>query len=164
MDYICKEDYNSSNIVFPSRFPGFAENLEKSSYYSTAQKLKDFQDINELPPFLRNHVEHYESANTLALDFIQNKAVFHKNYVSNYNKQKYDRKLKQKRVSTAEAEVPETPRTSRRKVCTKDYSKKSVYKRLLEEKCVQKTTRKNVSSVTSWSWSMLFILVRQFVP
>ena len=98
--YICQEDCNSSNILFPSKFPGFAENPEKSSYYSTAQKLKNFQDIDELPPFLRNHVEHYESANTLALDFIQNKAVFHKNCVSSYNKQKYDRKLKQKRRGT----------------------------------------------------------------
>ena len=53
-----------------------------------------------------------ESAKTLALDFIQNKAVFHKNCVSNYNKQKYDRKLKQKCVSTVEPETPETPRTS----------------------------------------------------
>ena len=81
--YICQEDSNSSNIVFPSKFPGFAENPEKSSYYSTAQKLKDFQGIDELPPFLRNHVEYYELVNTLSLDFIQNKAVFHKNCVSN---------------------------------------------------------------------------------
>ena len=126
--YICQEDYNSSNIVFPYKFPGFEENPENSSYYSTAQKLKDFQDIDELPPFLRLHVEHYESANRLALDFIQNKAVFLKNCVSNYNKQKYNRKLKQKRVSTTvEAEAPETPRTSRRTVCTETYSKRCFF-------------------------------------
>ena len=94
--YICQEDYNSSNVVLPYRFLGFVENPEKSSYYSTAQKLKDYQDIDEPSPFVRHLVEHYESAKTLAVDFIQNKAVFHKNCVSNYNKQKYDRKLKQK--------------------------------------------------------------------
>lgn len=52
------------------------ESTEKSSYLSTAENLKRFQEIGELPAIVRIHVEKYQTARKLAAAFTENQAVF----------------------------------------------------------------------------------------
>ena len=98
---------------------GFETNPEKSSYYSTAENLKNFLEINELPSALQKIVGQYEFSTDLAMAFVDNKAVFHKSCLSMYDKQK----LSRKRKLVVESEDNDKPsRSTRRNTTTHNFS------------------------------------------
>ena len=66
----------------------------KSSYWTTALYLKQFGQINVLPPQLKRRCTIYKNSQDLVQAFIENHAVFHKSCVSVYNRQKLKRKRK----------------------------------------------------------------------
>ena len=66
----------------------------KSSYWTTALCLKEFEQINVLPQKLKRRCTNYNNDQDLAEAFIENHAVFHKSCVTVYNKQKLNRKRK----------------------------------------------------------------------
>ena len=59
----------------------------ESWYWTVSLYLKDFEQINVLPPQLKRLYTIYNSDQDLAKAFIENHAVFHKSFVSVYNKQ-----------------------------------------------------------------------------
>ena len=66
----------------------------KSSYRTTPLYLRELEQINVLPPQLKRRYTIYKNDHDLAEAFIENYAVFHKFYVSVYNKQKLNQKRK----------------------------------------------------------------------
>ena len=72
--FICQKDGNGK---FASLFRS-CERTDKSLYLSTAENLKQFQEIGELPLILMTQVEKYQTAMELAAAFIENQTVFHK--------------------------------------------------------------------------------------
>ena len=66
----------------------------KCSYQTTALYLKEFEQMNALPPQLKRRCAMYKDDKDLSEAFIENHALFHKSCVSTYNKQKLSRKRK----------------------------------------------------------------------
>ena len=64
---------------------------EKSSYNTIANALKKFQDFESLPNLLKKRCQKYACSNDLLNAFLKQKAVFHKNCITNYNSQKLSR-------------------------------------------------------------------------
>lgn len=70
-------DCTDGNGKFASLFRSY-ESTVKSLYLSTAENLKQFQEIGELPLILMTQVEKYQTAMELAAAFIENQTAFHK--------------------------------------------------------------------------------------
>ena len=66
----------------------------KSWYWTTALYLKELELINVLPLQLKRHFTIYNNDQDLAEAFMENHAVFHKSFISVYNKLKLNQKRK----------------------------------------------------------------------
>ena len=91
--------------------------------------MKRFQEIRELPPIVRTQVENYRTATELAAAYTKNQAVFHKTCMTRYDKQKFERKVKQNKPDDTLTEIP---RTSRRTISANKYSEKRLFYDKLE--------------------------------
>ena len=79
-------------------------NPESNSYHTIADKLKQFEHINELPIQLkRRRALYYDKAN-LVEAFQENDAVFDKSCIAEFNKQKLSRKRKHQETFDDEEE------------------------------------------------------------
>ena len=118
--FICQENEITSNIVASYNTPTFTEHPEKSSDFSTAKLLKNFQEINELPSFLLRRVEHYDTSNELAEVFVNKKAIFHKNCLLKYSQLRYERKIKN--ACKEKEKDDKTPTTTRKKISASNFN------------------------------------------
>ena len=118
--FICQKDGDGKLVsLFRS-----CKSTEKSSYHSTAESLKRFQEIGELPLIVRTQAENYKTATELAAEFTKNQVVFHKTCMTRYDKHKFERKVKQKNPNDA---LIETSRTSRKTISARNFSEKCFF-------------------------------------
>ena len=111
--FICQENEITSNIIAPYNTPTFTEHPEKSSDFSMAKLLTNFQEINELPSFLLRRAEQYDTSE-LAAVFVNTKAIFHKNCLLKYSQLKYENKIKN--ACKEKEKDDKTPTTTRKKI------------------------------------------------
>ena len=125
--FICQSSKSNGKIISPFKGSIFAEDPTKSSYSLTAENLKQFELIGGLPPVLKKQVQCHRSSSDLAASFIENHAIFHKVCLSKYDKHKLDRQIKQNEEHNSSASPPETPRLSRKRANTKNFTDKCFF-------------------------------------
>ena len=97
-----------------------AEQLESFSYLSLSKNLFDFKKLNDLPLSLEKRISAFVTHNDLAQKLAEKKAIYHKNCSSKYNQSRLSRlKCKTEKASA----IIDTPRTSRRTVSAKNFTK-----------------------------------------
>ena len=97
-----------------------AEQFESFSYLSLSKNLFDFKKLNDLPLPLEKRISAFVTHNDLAQKLAEKKAIYHKNCSSKYNQSRLSRlKCKTEKASA----IIDTPRTSRRTVSAKNFTK-----------------------------------------
>ena len=120
-----------------------AEQLESFSYLSLSKNLFDFKKLNDLPLSLEKRISAFVTHNDLAQKLAEKKAIYHKNCSSKYNQSRLSRlKCKTEKASA----IVDTPRTSRRTVSAKNFTKTCFF-------CDAKMTVRRYTNVTHYTWT-----------
>ena len=155
-----------------------AEQLESFSYLSLSKNLFDFKKLNDLPLSLEKRISAFVTHNDLAQKLAEKKAIYHKNCSSKYNQSRLSRlKCKTEKASA----IIDTPRTSRRTVSAKNFTKacffcdakndsEALYEchtlyldmrvRKLHMRCWTQNRWKNCLRETWLSYTLFFISIR----
>ena len=120
--FIYQSEENNPPIVSPFKSPQYDSDPKKSSYYKVAEKLQKSYNYSDLQPIiLQMHLENYKIDQDLVLQFVKQKAVFHKTCMNKYDSCNFKRKVETKNMHTSSSLV-ETPCSTTRILSTTNYS------------------------------------------